>query len=290
MFEPELILARKLSAYYQVKSIQSSLSVKDVDMSKRIVTGIYSTMLFMDSDFDVLMPGSFDKSMGERGPQSNATAKIKHAMFHDLTQLPGKIQLLEEREMEGRTVQYFETKMDQSTLGNDTLIKYQEEVYDNHSFGFQYVNGKLELIERGHNDFERIVAMTLNPEAIEEAGFFWKVDEVNEFEGSTVSFGANELTEFLGVKSKDGVINYDAYALKLNERIDRLNGLMKNGKLSDDGFSILDLEISQIKQIFAETLVKVQQPSPKDTPTKEPSEKDTEAAAERKQVLINLSK
>ena len=167
--------------------------------------------------------------------------------------------------------------MDEETDENDRRRKQQEERYDKHAIGFRYGNGKLTLIERGDDEFSKIVAVAVNPEAIEEAGFLWKVDEIMQFEGSTVSFGANELTEFLGVKSKDGSINYEAYTLKLNERLDRLNGLMKNGNLSDGGFSKLNLEISQIKQIFAETLVKVQEPSPKDTSQKKPSETATQA-------------
>lgn len=286
MFIPEHILAKKLSKPFAVKQMESALSIKDVDMTKRIVTGAYSTMLLYDSDDDVLMPGAFNKSIADRGPDSNATAKIKHALFHDMTRLPGKIQVLEEKVVDGHTVEYFETKMDTSTDGNDTLIKYQEGVYDNHSIGFRYVEGKINLIERGNEEFEKIVAQTINPESINEKGYLWKVDEVMQFEGSTVSFGANELTPHLGVKAKDN----PALIMKLNERLDRLESLLKNGKLSDDGFVKLNLEIAQIKQIFAETLVKIQEPSPKATPIVEPTEPDTNEEAKRKQFYLNLLK
>lgn len=284
MESPEIILAKKLAKHFAVKSIENQMSVKDVDMSKRTVTGIYNTMLYFDSDQDIIMPGAFNKSIAERGPDSSAPAKIKHALFHDINKLPGKIQVLEQREIDGKTVEYFETKMSTSTDGNDTLIKYQDEIYDQHSIGFRYINDKIKYVERGDEEYEKTLAMIINPDDVEKFGYFFKVDEVMQFEGSTVAFGANQLSAYLGVKSTD----VPALLMKLNEKLDKLESVMKNGNLSDDGFSKLNLEIRQIKQIFVETLESQTEPEIKSTLKKEPLDDATKDKERRKQLIINL--
>ena len=90
------------SKYYSVKSSQVK-AIVDVSTSGRTVTGFYNAYNFIDSDGDVLIQGSAKKSIKERGPKSNAVAKIKHALNHDLTQLPGKIVNLEEKTVNGIT-------------------------------------------------------------------------------------------------------------------------------------------------------------------------------------------
>ena len=255
---PAEILEKKQGSFYKTR-FNDGLSVKDVDMNKRTVQVIYSTMNFFDSDADVLAPGSFQKSIKERGPKSQAKAKIKHALFHDLTRLPGRIEVLEEMEVDGRTVEYAEVKMSDTVEGNDTLIKYQEKIYDNHSIGFQYVAGKIKLVERGDEEYEKVLATLINPEEAEENGFLFLVNEVKQFEGSTVAFGANADTPFLGVKSE----NIEGISLKLNEKLDRMESLMRNGGMSDAGFDTLAIEIAQIKEAI-KSYVEPKQPNPKE--------------------------
>ena len=148
----------KTSTFYKTAT-NSGLSVKDVDLAKRTVQVVYNTTNFFDSDFDVIRPGAFTKSINERGPQSNAKAKIKHFLFHDPNKIVGKIEVLEEREVDGQIVEYAEVKLSESTDGTDTLIKYQEGIYDNHSIGFQYVAGKIEMIEEGNDEFETLTSV-----------------------------------------------------------------------------------------------------------------------------------
>ena len=236
-------IADKTSTFYKT-AINTGLSVKDVDLARRTVQVIYNTTNFFDSDFDVIRPGAFSKSINDRGPQSNAKAKIKHFLFHDPNKMPGKIEVLEEREIDGQIVEYAEVKLSESTDGTDTLIKYQEGIYDNHSIGFQYVAGKIEMIEEGNDEFEKIVATLSNPEEAVAVGFLYNVTEVKQFEGSTVSFGANSQTPLLGVKSE----NKEGALLKLYEKLDRMYSVMKSGELSDEGFMKLEIEINQIKQ------------------------------------------
>jgi hypothetical protein len=278
------IIQIKKDRPYAVKSGEDALMVKDVDFSKRIVTGLYNTALFFDSDYDVLLKGCADKSMRERGPQSNSIQKIKHLLFHSWQRLPGKILVLEERtvEINGKTVTgiYFETKMDESTDGVDTLIKYQEQIYDNHSIGFQYLDG--EWVDSDAEDWQKYVDMLINPEAAEGAGFMYIWKEIRLLEGSTVAFGANELTPYLGVKSG----NKEGMLLKVNERINLLTKQVANGKLSDGALYGLEMEMLQLKQIVNELFT--QEPSIKDTLIKGRQQKDTsvvEGQVDMKQLL-----
>ena len=70
----------------------------------------------------------------------------------------------------------FESVMSKSTLGNDTLIQYQEGILaKEHSVGFN-------IIQRSES----------NPE---------EITEIKLWEGSTVTFGANPNTPVIGIKA-----------------------------------------------------------------------------------------
>lgn len=256
MKEEKSELDKKTSNHYNIKSCGiGKASIKDVDLTKRIVTGVYNAYNFVDGGMDVLLDGCSRRSIKENGPESNAIAKIKHALFHDTTRLPGKIMVLEEKEVDTEygkvTGIYFETKMDTSTEGNDTLIKYQEGIYDNHSIGFQYM--KVDKVERdgqhGNSQaWKKYMDMLINPKVAEDAGYFYAIKEIKLFEGSTVAFGMNELTPTLGIKGKE-----DVTKLQVIARIEKINSALKVGSLSDDALQSLENQLLQLKQIFDDT-------------------------------------
>lgn len=234
--------------FYSVKGCGGAkFSIKDVDTPTRIVTGFYNTFNFLDSDGDVLMPGCAKVSIRQRGPNSKAVAKIKHALNHDLTQLPGKIQVLDEREVNGIMGIYFETKMADTTIGNDTLKNYLEGIYDNHSIGFQYLN--MEMVERDSKAWDKVMGSLINPEAAEGRHVMWAVKEINLYEGSTVGFGANQLTPFLGMGKS---MNKDSLKIALLDRICKLENTLKNGDQSDDQMYKFEVQVLQLKQMIEE--------------------------------------
>lgn len=244
-----LTVEEKKAMPFPVKSFPDkslSLSIKDIDMSKRVVTGFFNAFNFIDSDMDMLLPGSTKRSIKERGPDSSATAKIKHALFHDLTQLPGKIQVLEEREIGKIFGVYFETKMSSTQIGTDTLINYQEGIYDNHSIGFRYLD--MEFIEAESKNWQKYVDQAINPKAAIDAGYMFVVREIALWEGSTVSFGANTLTPYLGSKS----MNKEMSLLKLYSRLDLFEKQLRGGFQSDESMIEFDIQVSQIKQMIKE--------------------------------------
>lgn len=254
----------KKSAHYSVKSADAN--ILDVSTSSRIVTGFFNSYNFFDSDKDVLIMGAAKKSIEERGVNSTAVAKIKHALNHDLTTLVGKLQVLEETTKNGITGIYFESKIANTTLGNDTLINYKEGIYDNHSIGFKY--NQLSLIESEKNPvaWNEVVSKLLNPDEAEKYGYLYLVKEINLFEGSTVAFGANSLTPFLGVKSG----NKESITLALDSKLNQLMHTVKNGSQSDDMMHTFELQIKQIKQVLKE--IEVAEIFDKNTLEKVPSD------------------
>lgn len=233
--------------FYDVKSniTDAKFAIKDVDMGSRIVTGFYNAYNFLDHASDVLLDGVCKRSIRERGPKAQSVPKIKHALHHDLTQLPGKILTLEEKEVDGISGLYFETEMMDTTLGNDTLKNYIGEVYDNHSIGYRVVDYKFieRINEKAWND---AVSKLINPKAADGLQYMYLIKEIQLWEGSTVSFGCNELTPFLGMKSEKP----EVFILNVMNRILAIEKTLKSGTQSDDMMSTLELQLMQMKQVF----------------------------------------
>lgn len=244
------LLDQKKAKAYAIKS-SDYFAVKDVDLGKRMVTGFYNTAMYYDSDNDLVLPGANSKSINERGPLSNATQKIKHLMFHDWAMLPGKLVTLEERTLPYKGISvtgtYFETKMADTQMGNDALVNYQEEVYDNHSEGFLYMDG-MYVDDSDGAEWDKMLGLCINPDDMSKAGFAYIWKELKMYEGSTVAFGANSLTPYLGVKS----MNKDALLLKLNDRVELLGKQLSGGSQSDDMMQTFNMQKLQLKQIINE--------------------------------------
>jgi HK97 family phage prohead protease len=244
-------VAFKKAKEYAVKSSLAGLHIKDVDTVGRIVTGFYNTANYFDSDQDVILPGATKRSIAAMGPESDGVAKIKHLMFHDWKQLPGKIQTLQEKSMpvNGQNVLglYFETAMAKTQLGTDTLANYQAGVYDNHSIGFQYLDG--EYIDSESEGWDKALQNLINPDDAEGAGYMFLWKEIKLYEGSTVAFGANELTPYLGIKSD---MPESTMILQIQQRIKNISDVLKNGTQSDDMMYCLQMQLKQLSQMLNE--------------------------------------
>lgn len=240
-----LLKEQKMATFYKVKD-SFETTTKDVDMKKRTVQVVPNTFYYFDSDQDVLISGSTTRTIQARGPNSVAGAKIKNVKDHVISNRIGNIQVLDERDMGGRKVQYAESKMLSTTMGNDMLIEYQEGVIDQHSIGFRYVD--LEFITAEAKDWKMWIDQLINPQDCEDFGYMFIVKEISQFEYSPVSFGSNKLTPYLGVKSG----NKDAMVLKVLDRVDLLEKQLKAGRQTDDTMMDYQLECTQLKQIISE--------------------------------------
>ncbi|MDX1938043.1 MAG: HK97 family phage prohead protease [Flavihumibacter sp.] len=234
----------KKSTPYKVKSF--ALKAEDVDLTKKTVTGFYNSFYFFDSDADVLLPGCSLKSIRERGPLSTAVPKIKHLLHHDWTKSPGPIKELDEKKVQQIQGIWFASKMIDTAEGRDTLINYQEGVYDNHSIGFRYLDG--EFVDNDSENWKMYLDMLINPEAAEKFGYMFVWKEIQFFEGSTVMFGANSLTPYLGVKSG----NKDLLKMQVVDKIELLEKQLRGGTQTDEMMHQFAMQTAQLKQYISE--------------------------------------
>lgn len=269
----------KLKTKYVVVGAPSPLAIKDIDQGSRTVTGYFNAFDYVDHDLDVIRKGSFLKSIQERGPESSGKAKIKHLLFHDFTKIVGKPNVLTEDE-KGL---YFETRLPDTQDGNDTLIKYADGIYDNHSIGFSYVPGKIRMIEESSEDFEKALATVKNPEVIMEMGYFYDVTEVKLYEGSVVGIGANESTPFLGIKSGD---SEEMKITKAYDRLDKIVRHLQHGKSSDACMLDFEAQVSQLKE-FIRNLVQSKGVADLKNHSNGAGEEDT--TSRKKQLLAYLT-
>ena len=164
---------------------------------------------FMDSHMDVSMPGSFTKSVNERG--NRIPILINHDYSPKSIFAANKgvaVEMVNIRQLgynaDGMTeavVARIEPKYDaqMAALYEDGQIK-------EHSVGIRYV--KLELAmnddteNREFENWQKYIGQVINREMAEEAGFFFAVTEQRLEEISAVVFGSNPYTPTLNDKDQ----------------------------------------------------------------------------------------
>ena len=270
----EAIKQKKLNQFYPIKG--EATEVMDVDFNKRTVQFIGNTYNFVDSDLDILVTGAAKRTIQNRGPQSKASAKIKHLADHKMQtdKMVGLPVVLEETTIDGKEVIYCESKIPSTVVGDDHLVKYQTGIYDNHSIGFRYVD--IELAEkeaegRVRYNYDKYYPELINPEKVDEIGYFWVVKEIELFEISVVTFGANSLTPVTGFKGVNKDVQLNQLFTRLNDLQSDFRNALETGNKTKDQLKTLDLQIKQIKQVMSDLFN--QEPSKKDTPPEDPSSK-----------------
>ena len=195
----------------QYKSIPNS--IKDVDTKGRTVTGYFSSFGNVDSDGDIIRQGAFEKSVRERGPEG--ANRVFHLLQHNPRQPLGKPVALQEDD-KGL---YFETPFPDTMLANDTLKLYEAGIYSEHSIGFEVLNSNTDT-----NDGEEVNILT----------------ELKLWEGSTVTWGANENTPFEGVKSLKT-------PAEIADEIEQIQKFLRKGDVTDYTFELLELQLEHLK-------------------------------------------
>ena len=213
----------KLNTIYGNKSLD--LKVDDIDENKRLVKFYLSSFDTLDSDNDIIRKGAFTKSLNERGVESKGNRKIQYLRHHDWQHQIGKFISLEQDSKGLLAI----AQLSNSRQGEDAFIDYKEGVILEHSIGFQYVKGKIEELED------------------ETYGKFYNVTEVNLFEGSAVTLGANENTPVIDIQK--GLVNSD-YLLNLNNDMNVLVKALRNGKGTDERLENIDYKLKQIQQKY----------------------------------------
>lgn len=249
------------------KSVNAKLELKDLDEGSRKVKVMLSAFNVKDSDSDVIRPGAFAKSIAERGPASAGNRKIAFLRDHDW-----KVQI-------GAWDELYEDKdgligvgsLGRSSKGTDALYDYQDGIIKEHSIGFQYVSGKIEMVE-------------------DDATFgdYFNITEVKLWEGSAVTFGANEFTPVLDVAKGANVLPMvEDYCMQLKN----ISAALKNGNGTDERLLSLESDFDLISQKLKTLFESVKPANPKDEATSKAEEKPQSEKTDKPGIwkeLLNL--
>lgn len=210
---------QKTQNAYNIKTAQTS--IKDLDLNKREVAIYLSKFDVIDSDNDMVVRGAFKSSIQQRGVNSSSNRKIAFLRHHDWQQQIGKFNRLEEDETGLFAVGLLGT----STKGEDALRDYSDGIINEHSIGFQYIADKTKFIE---------------DENVKSGGYYI-LNEVKLWEGSAVTFGANEYANVIDVvKNADDKQNA---ILKIADQIGLVGKALKNGTGTDERLYELEMKL-----------------------------------------------
>jgi len=223
-----------------------NLEIKDLNEGSREVAIYLAKFNNLDSDNDIIRPGAFKKSISERGPNSATNRKIAFLRYHNWEKQIGRFTELAEDENGLFAV----GKLGNSTIGNDALNDYKDGIIREHSIGFKYIQDKIRFVETDN-----------------QGGGYFEVLEVALFEGSAVTFGANDETNVVDVsKSEDK----DAKIDKIGAEIDIVVKAIINGQGTDERQYSLEMKLKYLNAQLL-TLAKID-PFNKQSIKSEPNE------------------
>lgn len=200
----------------KIKSLD--FKVTDIDDATRTVKVALSKFDYLDSDGDIITKGAFTKTIKERGPESATNRKIKFLRYHDWEH---EIGMWKELYEDGEYLIGI-GELGRSTKGADAFLDYQDGIITEHSIGFNIVNGKYENTDEG-----------------------FLIKEVMLWEGSAVTFGANQETPVLGVSK-----GFDTeYIQRLHKKCQELTEIVRKGKGTDERLEniAMNLKVCQHK-------------------------------------------
>lgn len=164
----------KKPVYFKGTGIDN-LSLKDIGSRK--VSGYAAIFGNKDSDGDIIIKGCFSKSITDRGPLSATHRKIAFVWMHDIENPIGRITKL----IEDDKGLYFEADIDEIPEGDRAITQMKSGTINQFSFGFNYIWDKCQY---------------------DSATDAFICKELNLFEISPVTLGANEQTHFTGMKGE----------------------------------------------------------------------------------------
>lgn len=205
-------------------STKGGFEIKDMDGEKKQVAIYLAKFDNIDSDNDVIRKGAFAKSIQERGVNSTSNRKIAFLRHHDWQQPIGKFVTLQEDDYGLFAV----GQLGNSSLANDAWEDYKSEIIREHSIGFKYIKDKMRFVED-----------TTLP-----SGGFYEINEVVLYEGSAVTFGANDMTNVVDVikseQDKD-----DAFE-RINKDINTTIKALTSGEYSDERGYQLEMRLKYL--------------------------------------------
>lgn len=276
-FESDYLVEQKKKQPFPIKTSANGVQFKEIDTTGRVIKAVVNTLNYFDYDFDVLLKGCANRSISQRGAKTDSIDKIAHLLHHDMRRPVGKSQLEAEQVIDGKSVLYCESFLPDTVDGDDTLTKYEVGMYNQHSIGFRYVD--LEFVEKGAANWDKILAKLINPEDADKVGYLWAVKEIKWWEYSTVTFGANKLTPYLGTKSENKLEMADAISKKIAILATQA---MRREIKNEEAFKF---ELSQLQQMVYElsSVNSLKQIPPPESP-------ESESTEQKKVSLTGFSK
>lgn len=159
---------------------------------------------FMDSHYDVLMPGAYNKTIND-----NKTFPYLKNHQHNTDGIVGNTTKVYTKDM------LFNGKKAEALIFvADIMPNYDRKTYElyksgginQHSIGLKYVKIDLALNdpeeENEYKLWQETIEKVINKEGAEEVGFYFVVREIKLFENSAVLFGSNSMTPTLNVEAQ----------------------------------------------------------------------------------------
>lgn len=207
-----------MNSQLEYKSITASggaAIIKDVDPGQGRVIGYFSVFDNKDADNDVIVKGAYKKTLEEN------YRRIKYLFQHDPFRPLAGTKLNRLTLEEDSYGLKFDATISQTSWGKDTIQLYVDQVVDEHSVGMNTIRS---ADKKGYRE----------------------ITEIKLWEGSVVTWGANELAQTTMVKSmtKATLIN----------RMDKVMKSIRNGKYENEEiFDMLELYFKQLQALFNET-------------------------------------
>lgn len=192
----------------------------DVSDNSRKVKVVISQMGSTDLDNDIIDKGAYDKTLKERGPAGSDL--IWHLTDHypSLKYAVGKFSELSVSSNDLVGV----TDVPNTSWGNDVLELYKTGAINQHSVGFS----------------------TVRAEVTDDPNEPRIIKEIKLYEGSAVLWGANPNTPTLDANMKG---EFDiAESDNLIKRLDFCMKAFKSGKLTDQTYELLEIDVKQIQE------------------------------------------
>jgi len=198
-----------------------SEDILDVDNKTRTVKVVWAAIGNKDYDGDVIAPGAFDRTIRERGPIGK---KLIWSLVDHYATTKHSFGKPKELYVEGdRLIAVTDIVM--TDAGEDILKLYEAGCINQHSIGFSTIN----------DEYDRETKTRT-------------IKEVMLYEGSAVLWGANELTPTIDLKS----LTKPQQQKNIYDRLERLKSAIRNGSFTDETFSLLEIEFSQLQKAVSE--------------------------------------
>ena len=210
--------------------IKNGGTLKTLDADKRTICGYYASFNTLDSDGDVFQPGCFAKSLKENKD------RILHLLQHDTTLPICRPTVL----IEDSKGLYFESYFPAPGDGvpdyiEETFEFYKSGVYNEHSVGFEMLQNEPDR-EGKYPEW----APPWNPDNKRAANI---ITQAKLWEGSTVTWGANKNTPFVGIKG--------ATMEDLTRHLKAKELVLKNRKGSDKNIELFLKELEELSKLTA---------------------------------------